>query len=120
MSARLFRKSRAADPSMRSFAYRIVPWESNRWHVSVFLAGDGGDLAVVGVGLVHRGRQAATYERNVDVEDVTATRRADPSHRVLRGCPRPERSVEPESRAGGSAGDLPRAVAIRGTRRHVR
>ncbi|OON27064.1 hypothetical protein BSA16_33955 [Micromonospora sp. Rc5] len=73
MYDRLFRERPSPDAAMRSFAYRIFPWESNRWHVGVLLAESGNELTVVGVGLVHRGRQAATYERNVDVEDVTAT-----------------------------------------------
>lgn len=73
MYDRLFRERSSPGAAMRSFAYRIVPWESNRWHVGVFLAESGNELTVVGIGLVHRGRQTATYERNVEVEDVTAT-----------------------------------------------
>lgn len=73
MNHRLFQERSIVGTAMRSFAYRLVPWDSNRWHVGVFLAERTDALAVVGVGLVHRGRQSASYERNVDVEDVTAT-----------------------------------------------
>lgn len=63
MYDRLFREHPSPGAAMRSFAYRIVSWESNRWHVGVFSAESGNKLTVVGTGLVHRGRQTATYER---------------------------------------------------------
>jgi hypothetical protein len=82
MTDRLFREREADVPTKRSFAHRLVPWDSSRWHVGVFLAEGRDDTAVVGVGLVHRGKKTATYERNVDVEDVTAISAAIPLARV--------------------------------------
>jgi len=70
MQTRLFEPNWVDRTVLHSFAYPRLLWESASWHIGVFVSRAQGDEAVVGIGLVHKGRQFASFERNLDVEDV--------------------------------------------------
>ncbi len=70
MQTRLFEPNWVDRTVLHSFAYPRLLWESASWHIGVFVSRAQGDDAVVGIGLVHKGRQFASFERNLDVEDV--------------------------------------------------
>ncbi len=70
MQTRLFEPNWVDRTVLHSFAYPRLLWESASWHIGAFVSRAQGDEAVVGIGLVHKGRQFASFERNLDVEDV--------------------------------------------------